>query len=135
MSCGLRNCENCDGKRLWDLWWEMWMVVIVNGKGWLVGIVVLCDRESWAGRIVSSVATYIVKWEMKWEKVKICEEMWGWVIQCCCENDCGKLNMIDSLLNDWFVNYFDWVKACLTLKGKWSWLYICMKYVMFMCVE
>ena len=69
-----RDCElwywnelwDCDEMRMWILRWNVKCVEKWNGdlkcvcewKGWLLGIVGLCDRESWAGRIATRM------WEM-----------------------------------------------------------------------
>ena len=108
------NCDiemNCEIVMRWECeyWDEMWNVLrnengdlkcVYEWKGWLLGIVGLCDRESWAGRIATHVCEMVrlsradslvgghliekcemrtdMRKEMKWIK---CEEMWGWVIR------------------------------------------------------
>ena len=107
---------NCDEK-YGEMWWvENWdsgkwnelhccnencaLICDCEWNGWLLGILGLCDRESWAGRIAtrmwgmarlsradSLVGGHLIekyemrndmRKEMKWIK---CEEMWGWVIR------------------------------------------------------
>ena len=86
---GVENCNN--GK--WCEWHccnkNCALICDCEWNGWLLGILGLCDRESWAGRIAtrmwgmvrlsrtdSLVGGHLIeKWEMIWEKKR--NEMWG----------------------------------------------------------
>ena len=103
-------------------------------NGWLLGIVGLCDRESWAGRIAtrmwgmarlsradSLVGGHLIeKWEMIWEKKW--NEMWGnvrlshpnlfWMKLMCFEID-------------WWIVKLAWYELC----GLWFAKIVCNKNV------
>ena len=138
------NCE------YWDEMWNMLsnengdLKCVCEWKGWLLGIVGLCDRESWAGWIATRIwgmarlsrADSLVGghlyWEMwndmrkemkwyekrneMWENVRLSHPILIW-------NDCCDWNWLMTCVNDWVVNYFDWEILWLVLNSDWSWWY------------
>ena len=158
----LWDVMNCDEK-YGEMWWvENWdsgkwnelhccnencaLICDCEWNGWLLGILGLCDRESWAGRIAThmwgmarlsradSLIGGHLYWEMKWyekrkekkwekkrndmRKEMKCEEMWGWVIRSWYE-------MIDVIEIDWWL--VTMIELWITLIGKyydWIWTVI-----------
>ena len=151
---------NCEIVMRWECgyWDEMWNVLrnengdlkcVCEWKGWLLGIVGLCDRESWVGRIATrkcemarlsradSLVGGHLYWEMKWyenRKEMLWEKKWN-VRKC--EVESSKFELMNLLWFwfgwwfvrliwlwiAWIVNHFDWF--WIGIQIRWFVLIVC----------